>query len=62
VNTDATLANVGLGVGIAALVGAGVYWVLATKSGGSSSALVHIPQLTPMIGHSTGGLSLGGSF
>jgi len=61
VNTDATLANVGLGVGIAALVGAVVYWGLASKSGGSS-ALVHVPQVTPMIGHSTGGLSLGGSF
>ena len=34
---------------------------LAGKSG-TSSALVHVPQVTPMIGHSTGGLFLGGSF
>lgn len=60
-NTDATIANISLGVGIAALVGAVVYWVVGSKSG-SSSALVHVPQVTPMIGHSTGGLSLGGSF
>ena len=60
-NTDATLANVGLGVGIAAIVGAVVYWGLASKSS-SDSATLHAPVITPMVGRSGGGLSLGASF
>jgi hypothetical protein len=61
VNTDATVANVGLGVGIAALVGGALYWGLATKTP-KGSALLQVPQVTPMIGRSTSGLSLSGSF
>ena len=61
VNTDATVANIGLGVGIAALVGAGIYWGLASKTGGSS-ALLHVPMVTPTVGRSSGGLSLTATF
>jgi hypothetical protein len=61
VNTDATLANVGIGVGIAGLVGAVIYWGLASKES-SSSGLLSAPVLTPMVGRTGGGLSLGASF
>lgn len=61
VNTDSTVANVGIGVGIAALVGGAIYWVVANKTP-KGSALLQVPQVTPMIGHSTSGLSLSGSF
>jgi Tfp pilus assembly protein PilF len=61
VNTDATLANVGIGVGIAGLVGFGLYWALASKTS-SDSAVLHTPVVTPMIGRSSGGLSFGASF
>ncbi len=61
VNTDATVANIGIGVGIAGLVGAVVYWGLASKSDGGSAAL-HAPVVTPMVGRSSGGLSFGASF
>jgi len=61
VNTDATVANIGIGVGIAGLVGAVVYWGLASKSA-SGSATLHAPVVTPMVGRSSGGLSFGASF
>jgi hypothetical protein len=61
VNTDATIANIGIGVGIAGLVGAVVYWGLASKSDSGSAAL-HAPVVTPMVGRSSGGLSFGASF
>jgi hypothetical protein len=60
VNTDATIANIGLGVGIAGLAGAVLYWGLADK--GHGSAALHAPIVTPMIGRSSGGASLGLSF
>jgi hypothetical protein len=64
VNTDATIANVAIGVGIAAAVGTIVYGVIyATHSGSSSSstsAASWIP--TPMLDRSTGGLWLTGRF
>jgi hypothetical protein len=61
VNTDATVANIGLGVGIAAIVGAVIYWGVASKDS-SGSAILNAPLVTPMVGRSTGGLSLTGSF
>jgi hypothetical protein len=61
VNTDATVANVGIGVGIAGVVGAVLYWGLANKDE-SGSALLHAPVVTPMVGRSSGGLSFGASF
>ncbi len=61
-NTDATVANIGIGVGIAGLAGAVVYWVLASKTDSDSAALHAPPVITPMVGRSGGGLSLGGSF
>jgi Tfp pilus assembly protein PilF len=60
VNQDATSANIGIGVGVAGIIGFAVYWVLADKS--DSSALLNAPVVTPMVGRSTGGLALSGHF
>jgi hypothetical protein len=60
VNTDATIANIGLGVGIVALVGAVVYWGLASKESSGSAYLQ--PVVAPTIGRSSGGLSVSGAF
>jgi hypothetical protein len=62
VNTDATIANIGIGVGVAGLVGAALYWVLANKDSSSSTGQITAPTVLPTIGHSSGGLSLTGSF
>jgi hypothetical protein len=63
VNADATVGNVFVGVGIAALVGTGIYWVVADKKDDSQSAF-NRPHttLTPILGRGTGGLSLSGTF
>jgi Tfp pilus assembly protein PilF len=55
VNQDATIANIGLGVGVAGVIGFAAYWVLASKE--NSSALLTTPVVTPMVGRSSGGLS-----
>jgi len=64
VNTDATIGNIALGVGIVAAAGTIVYWLVADKGDAapahSSSATA--PVLTPIIGQSMGGLSLSGQF
>lgn len=60
VNTDATIANIGIVAGIAGLAGAVVYWGLANKDG--STAALYLPSVTPMVGRSSGGLSLAGRF
>jgi hypothetical protein len=61
VNTDATVANLALGIaGVAALAGL-VYWLVATKREASPSG-AQGPVLTPIIGPSVGGLDLSGSF
>ncbi len=62
VNMDATVANIAAGVGLAALAGAVIYWVVAPKEDSGSAALHPLPVLTPAIGHSSGGLSLSGQF
>jgi len=63
VNSDATLGNVALAVGIAALAGTIIYWLAADKgddkaAAGSTSG----PVLVPTVGRSVGGLSVSGSF
>jgi hypothetical protein len=61
VNQDATAANVAAGVAVAAAVGFVVYWLVADKAGSGSQA-TSAPVLAPVVGRSTGGLSLSASF
>jgi len=60
-NTDAVVAGVALGVGIAATVGGVIYWILADK-GGVKKTGEHTPVLYPLIGSGTGGLGVAGRF
>jgi hypothetical protein len=66
VNSDATIGNIAIGVGVAALAGTVLYYIIAAKSGdskGSSSASTTTPvTLVPTVGRSTGGLSLTATF
>jgi hypothetical protein len=61
VNTDATIGNLAVGVGVVAAVATIVYWVLADK-GDSTPTSASLPSLTPIVGPQTGGLSLSGRF
>jgi hypothetical protein len=65
VNTDATIGNIAVGVGAAALAATVIYWLVAdradeTPQAPHSSFLK--PTLTPIVGPSVGGLSLSGKF
>ena len=53
-----------LGVGIVALVGTGVYWVLAKKQGTTTTepAAAIGPKVVPFVGPSFGGLSVSAAF
>ena len=63
VNQDATVGNVLVGVGVAALVGAGVYWLLASKPGDEGSAASSWSvEITPVVARTQTGLSISGSF
>jgi hypothetical protein len=62
-NQDSTLANVAIGVGIVALVGTGVYWVLAKKQGTTTEPAAAMgPKVAPLVGPSFGGLSVSAAF
>jgi hypothetical protein len=66
VNTDATIGNIALGVGIAAFAGTVIYWLAGDKgddsSGGARSSHSTRPVVVPTVGNNSGGLSVGGSF
>ena len=62
VNTDATIGNIAVGVGVVAGAATVVYWLLADKGEDAPSTSATLPSLTPMIGPSTGGFSLSGRF
>lgn len=62
VNTDATVGNIALGVGIAATLGGIVYWLVADKGDSHHDQTAYQPVLTPMVGPGLGGLSLSGAF
>jgi len=63
VNTDATIGNVGIAVGIAGLVGAAIYWVVASRSEDTGSkAFLYTPRITPVVGPSMNGFAVTGSF
>ncbi len=63
VNTDATLGNVALGVGIAALAGTVIYWIAADKSekGDSARGATRV-VVAPLVGQGQEGLLLSGEF
>jgi len=61
VNTDATVANIGLGVGIAASVFVVGYWLLASK-GEDTSGSWKPPLVLPMVGQGLGVMTVGGRF
>jgi hypothetical protein len=60
VNTDATVANIAVGVAVAGLVGTVAYWIFADKADASPPS--NRATLTPLIGRSLGGLAVSGSF
>jgi hypothetical protein len=63
VNVDATIGNIAVGVGIAALATTVIYWLAADKHSDSASAAIDVaPVLAPIVGRSEGGLSLSGKF
>jgi hypothetical protein len=62
VNTDATIGNIALGVGVIAAVGTIVYWLVADRRGDSPTTGSIAPVVTPIVGPSVGGLSLSGNF
>jgi hypothetical protein len=62
VNTDATIANIGLGVGIAASLFTLGYLAFAGKSSPHTSGTWKAPVITPMVGAGTGGMNVVGTF
>jgi hypothetical protein len=62
VNTDATIGNIALGVGVVAAVSTVVYWLVADRRADSPSSGSNTPVVTPIVNRSSGGLSLTGSF
>jgi tetratricopeptide (TPR) repeat protein len=60
VNDDATIGNVALGVGVAATIGAIVYWLVSDKQEDAKTAARSL--VLPLIGPSLGGASLAGQF
>jgi hypothetical protein len=62
VNSDATVGNIAVGVGVIAAIGTIVYWLVADRKGDSPSSGSIAPIVTPIVDRSTGGLSLSGRF
>ena len=60
VNTDATVGNIAVGVGIASFVVTAVYWIAATKR--SDSSTPNEAVIVPYVGRSSGGVLISGSF
>lgn len=62
VNSDATVGNIAAGVGVAGVLGAVIYWLVADKENPTSSAFITAPVVTPHIGRSGGSLSISAQF
>jgi hypothetical protein len=62
VNTDATVGNIAIGVGLAALAGTVLYWLVADKKGDADHSAASLPKVVPFVGPSASGLSLFGGF
>ncbi len=61
VNTDATIGNIALAVGIVAAVGTVIYYLAAPKKDPTEKKAM-MPIVTPMVGPHIGGLSISASF
>lgn len=63
-NQDATIGDVALGFGVAAIVGAVVYWIVATKRDDATAdpATAADTKVVPVVGTSFGGLSVSTAF
>ncbi len=61
VNTDALIANVGLGVGIGATALTVLYFAVASRDH-SPATMAKRPVVTPMVGKGLGGVMIGASF
>ena len=61
VNNDATVANVGIAVGIVG-VGFAAGWYLFAPKDTAQGSKTAWPRIQPMVGPRVGGLSLGGAF
>jgi hypothetical protein len=59
ITADALVANIALGVGLAATAGVIIYWLAAEKRGAAPTTGVVV---TPIVGSGVGGLSLAGQF
>ncbi len=62
VDTDALMGNIAVGVGAAALLGTVIYWLASSKGDDSRHSSASTTVLVPVIGRSTGGFSLSGTF
>jgi hypothetical protein len=63
VNQDATAGNILAGVGAAALLGAGIYWVVADKGGGAPDrGAATKPVVVPIVGRTQTGVSVSFDF
>jgi hypothetical protein len=63
-NQDATAADIAIGVGVAAIVGTVVYWIVATKRDDATTdpATAMDTKVVPFVGTSFGGLSVSTTF
>jgi hypothetical protein len=62
VDTDATLANIGIGVAIGGVVLAAGWYLFAPKKDATAASLRNGPRLTPLIGGDLQGAAFGSSF
>jgi hypothetical protein len=62
VNADATVGNIAIGVGVAGVLGAAIYWLVADKEKPSSSAFITAPVVTPRVERTGGSLSISAQF
>ena len=60
VNTDATVANIALAVGVGATAVTVLYWLFASKESDEKAA--RLPLVAPMFGAGLGGVSMSGTF
>jgi hypothetical protein len=62
VNTDATIGNIAIGVGVVAVIGTVIYYFAAPKKDPAETTKATAPIVTPIIGPRIGGLSVTASF
>lgn len=62
VDSDATVANVSIAVGVAGFVTAVGWWMLGPKKEATAPAAAARPVIVPMVGRGFGGVGVGGQF